>query len=81
MQKTVIAFIHFSRSSTKLKSCDSSVNMGVSSPYFKVSMVQIVVSHTAKRIKFSIKGFFSKWDQIRSFLQIPAVWPHLLKNF
>ena len=28
-------------------------------------------------MKFSIKDFFSKWDQIRSFLRI---WSHLLKN-
>ena len=29
-------------------------------------------------MKFSIKGFFSKYDQIRSFLQI---WSHLLKKY
>ena len=28
-------------------------------------------------MKFSIKDFFSKWDQIRSFLRI---WSHLLKK-
>ena len=28
-------------------------------------------------MEFSIKGFFSKWDQIRRFLRI---WPHLLKK-
>ena len=32
---------------------------------------------TAQKIKFSIKDFFSKCDQIRSFLQI---WSHLLKK-
>ena len=32
---------------------------------------------TAQKMKFSIKGFFSKCDQIRSFLQI---WSHLLKK-
>ena len=32
---------------------------------------------TAKKMKFSIKEFFSKCDQIRSFLRI---WTHLLKN-
>ena len=31
----------------------------------------------AQKIKFSIKGFFSKCDQIRSFLRI---WSHLLKK-
>ena len=33
--------------------------------------------HTAQKMKFSIKDFFSKCDQIRSFLQI---WSHLLKK-
>ena len=33
--------------------------------------------YTAQKMKFSIKDFFSKCDQIRSFLQI---WSHLLKK-
>ena len=33
---------------------------------------------TAQKMNFSIKGFFSKYDQIRSFLRI---WSHLLKKF
>ena len=33
--------------------------------------------HTAQKMKFSIKNFFSKRDQIRSFLQILS---HLLKK-
>ena len=32
---------------------------------------------TAQKMKFSIKDFFSKCDQIRSFLRI---WSHLLKK-
>ena len=32
---------------------------------------------TAEKLKFSIKDFFSKCDQIRSFQRI---WPHLLKK-
>ena len=32
---------------------------------------------TAQKIKFSIQDFFSKCDQIRSFLRI---WSHLLKK-
>ena len=32
---------------------------------------------TAQKMKFSIKGFFSKYDQIRRKLQI---WSHLLKK-
>ena len=32
---------------------------------------------TAEKMKFSIKDFFSKCDQIRSFLR---VWSHLLKK-
>ena len=35
------------------------------------------VSPTAQEMKFPIKDFFSKCDQIRSFLQI---WSHLLKK-
>ena len=32
---------------------------------------------TAQKINFFIKGFFSKFDQIRSFLRI---WSHFLKK-
>ena len=32
---------------------------------------------TAQKMKFSIKDFLSKYDQIRRKLQI---WPHLLKK-
>ena len=35
------------------------------------------VTLTAQKLKFSIKDFFSKWDQIRSF---PWIWSHLLKK-
>ena len=34
-------------------------------------------NNTAQKVKFSIKDFFSKCDQIRSFLRI---WSHLLKK-
>ena len=34
-------------------------------------------TYTAQKMKFSIKNFFGKCDQIRSFLWI---WPHLLKK-
>ena len=37
----------------------------------------ISISDTAQKMKFSVKGFFSKYDQICSFLQI---WSHLLKK-
>ena len=33
---------------------------------------------TTQKMKFSIKEFFSKWDQIRKKMQI---WSHLLKKF
>ena len=36
------------------------------------------IQNTAQKMKFSIKDFFSKRDQIRSFLWI---WSHLLKKF
>ena len=32
---------------------------------------------TAQKLKFSVKDFFSRCDQIRSFLRI---WSHLLKK-
>ena len=35
------------------------------------------VKYTAQKMKFSIKDFFSKCDQIRSFL---CIWSHLLKK-
>ena len=35
------------------------------------------MAHTAQKMKFSIKDFFSKCDQIRSFLRI---WSQLLKK-
>ena len=35
------------------------------------------ILRTAQKMKFSIKDFFSKCDQIRSFLRI---WSHLLKK-
>ena len=37
----------------------------------------ILVSFLHKKMKFSIKDFFSKCDQIRSLLRI---WPHLLNK-
>ena len=40
-------------------------------------MTQINIFNTAQKMKFSIKDFFSKCDQIRSFLQILS---HLLKK-
>ena len=33
---------------------------------------------TAQKMTFSIKDFFSKCDQIRSF---PQIWSHLLKKY
>ena len=36
-----------------------------------------VAQNTAQKMKFSIKDFFSKSDQIRSFLRI---WSHVLKK-
>ena len=40
--------------------------------------VDHLISATARKMKFFIKGFFSKCDQIRSFQRI---WSHLLKKF
>ena len=38
---------------------------------------RVQVDYTSQKIKFSMKGFFSKFDQICSFLPI---WLHFLKN-
>ena len=43
--------------------------------YFRMDIGK---DHCTKKLKFSIKDFFSKCDQIRSFLRI---WLHLLKKF
>ena len=40
------------------------------------SSFQLTQATTAQKMKFSIKDYFSKCDQIRSFLRI---WSHLLK--
>ena len=37
----------------------------------------LLTENTAQKMKFSIKDFFSKCDQILSFLQI---WSHLLRK-
>ena len=44
---------------------------------YQKATVQNFSTNTAQKIKFSIKDFFSKCDQIRSFLRI---WSHLLKK-
>ena len=43
----------------------------------KVKISISVITNTAQKIKFSIKNFFSKCDQIRRKLRI---WSHLLKK-
>ena len=48
-----------------------------SNSHFDVLTNQIEATSTAQKMKFSIKDFFSKCDQIRSFLRI---WSHLLKK-
>ena len=42
-----------------------------------LTRVSWVLINTAQKMKFSIKDFFSKYDQVRSFLRI---WSHLLKK-
>ena len=44
----------------------------------KSSVKYFVKKCTAQKMKFSIRNFFRKCDQIRSFMQI---WSHLLKKF
>ena len=40
-------------------------------------LTKLHFTNTAQKLKFSIKDFFSKCDQIRSFLRI---WSHLLRK-
>ena len=47
--------------------------MTLSNTYDRTSLRK----NTAQKMKFSMKGFFSKYDQISSFLQI---WSYLLKK-
>ena len=47
--------------------------MALSKIYDEVTVIQL----NAQKMKFSIADFFSKCDQIRSFLRI---WSHLLKK-
>ena len=44
---------------------------------FETNLLLLYATYTAQKIKFSIKDFLSKCDQIRSFLRI---WLHLLKK-
>ena len=46
-------------------------------PIFQKLSEDYPVIHTAQKMKFSIKDFSSKCDQIRSFL---LIWSHLLEN-
>ena len=46
--------------------------------YFNLLLLTKDLDHTAQKIKFFIKDFFSKCNQIRSLLRI---WSHLLKKF
>ena len=46
-------------------------------PVEKVIAITKRIDKTAQKMNFSIKDFFNKCDQIRSFLQI---WSHLLKK-
>ena len=50
---------------------------GSQSFYDTLMSIQDWTITTAQKMKFSVKGFFSKFDQIRSFLRI---WSHLLKK-
>ena len=61
-----------------LKTCIIVVYYNTFCPYkyFSIQFLPGYVKHLQK-MKFSIKDFFSKCDQIRSFLRI---WSHLLKK-
>ena len=42
-----------------------------------LKILKLKTGRTTQKVKFSMKDFFSKYDQIRSFLWI---WSHLLKK-
>ena len=52
--------------------------MPLLSKHFSTSNIQNLATHTAQKMKFSIKVFFSKCNQIRRKLRILS---HLLKKF
>ena len=66
LQQKLLSLLH---SNLSLKLCLLTVR--------KISRNHFHVADTSQKMKFFIKDFFSKCDQIRSFLQI---WSHLLKK-
>ena len=54
-----------------------SVCFRVLSPHFSLLLCSSAVFHTAQKMKFSIKDFFSKCDQICRKMRI---WSHLLRK-
>ena len=63
----------------RVKILDQKISLNVISNVSSLFQTLVVsnISSTAQKIKFSIKDFFSKCDQIRRKLQI---WSHLLKK-
>ena len=57
-----------------------SYNKVTTCSFFESVFLQVLNAHASlhRKMKFSIKDFFSKCDQIRSFLRI---WSYLLKKF
>ena len=45
--------------------------------FWDLNESHLSLTYTGRKMKFSIKDFFSKFDQIPSFLRI---WSHLLKK-
>ena len=62
----------FCRSHSKIGAVNQIIHPG-----FHKSLTTDYLNVTAQKINSSIKDFFSKWDQIRSFLRI---WSHLMKK-
>ena len=54
------------------------ISLMVLSKAFEILNHFLFLANTVQKIKFSIKDFFSKCDQICSFLR---TWSHLLKKF
>ena len=78
----VILSLILSRRTIISKNTEKSMTKYFINPYMinLIEISQFTYSsklHTAQKMKFSITDFFSKCDQIRSFLRI---WSHLLKK-
>ena len=75
MEKPLFLYLEIAINKNKCNRCCN--NSQYRFPILIVRIKSFQAEYTAQKMKFSIKDFFSKYDQIRSFLWI---WSHLLKK-